>query len=89
MELSDTQERDVIKGLMGIVASETEEALRMHGRLVVEGLLGCSPDEANSVILDLEARSLIGIDITRGGELDQRKDMPRAKFFWVRRSTNI
>ena len=89
MELSDTQERDILEALAAIVARETEEALWMQGRSIVEGFLACSPEEANSVIADLEARNLIAIDITRGGELDQRKDMPRAKFSWARRSTNI
>ena len=89
VELSETQERDILEGLTAIAPWETEEALRMQGRFIVEGVLACSPEEANSVIVDLEARNLIAIDITRGAELDQRKDMPRAKFFWARRSTNI
>jgi hypothetical protein len=89
MELSDRQERDMLEGLAAMVPSETEESLRMEGRGLAEGLLACSPEQAESVIVDLEGRNLIEIDITRGGELDQRRDMPRAKFFWVRRLTHV
>jgi hypothetical protein len=83
--LTPNLEQQVTDALIAIGLVETEPSLKAEGVLAVRRVLGCSADEAQGILNDLENRKLIEADITpRGGQLYARQPMPVAHWCWHR-----
>jgi len=76
------QERQIIDALIAIGEFGTAQALRTDSTRTFERVLNYSSADAQEVLHDLQARSLIELCITQGGALDVREPMQKARWRW-------
>jgi hypothetical protein len=81
--MSPQEEQELCDRLVNLGWLENDHALHAEAVHAIRTVLGCSPDEAKSVLGDLRARKLIDITITPGA-LDAWQPMPVAKWRWIR-----
>lgn len=81
--LSPEQEMGIVKALLALGPLPYRETLRVESIRTIQEMHGCSHGEAEAILDALERANLIEADFTRGGELDARKPMPTATWFWV------
>ena len=61
---------------------------KSRARAMVKDIIGCSDEEALTILDQLESSGLIRMDIfPPGGQLDQRKPIPHGGFRWTRADT--
>jgi hypothetical protein len=86
-KLTPAQEMQVCEVLINLGWLETEQALHVEGARAIRELFQCPTEEAKTILGDLRARKLVGLEITPGGQLDPRKPMPVAQWRWIRPAT--
>ena len=86
-KLTPDQEKQVCEVLINLGWLETEQALHGEGARAIRELFQCPIEEAKTILGDLRARKLVGLEITPGGQLDPRKPMPVAQWRWIRPAT--
>jgi hypothetical protein len=80
--LLDAERQSVVDALDGLEEPTIEKS---RARATVKEIIGCSDEEAMTILDQLESSGLIRIDIfPPGGQLDQRKPVPHAGFKWTR-----
>ena len=87
-ELSPEQKRKISEALIALDPAETLKTLKGESIGIITDVLGCSTDEAVTVLKDLEDSKLIEAGITPGRELDVRKPMLAARWSWVSSTNN-
>jgi hypothetical protein len=86
-KLTSDQEKQVCEILIKLGWLETEHALHSEGVRAVRDVLQCSTEDAKAILGDLRVRKLIDLEITPGGQLDDRKPTPPAQWRWIRPAT--
>jgi len=86
-KLTPDQEKQVCEVLIKLGCLETEHALHSEGVRAIRDVLQCSTEDAKNILGDLRARKLLDLEITPGGQLDARKQMPVAQWRWIRPAT--
>ena len=80
---------ELIDAIIAIGPCETVVSLRNEAANVIRSMRRCSPDEAETILKDLEdGKSIEPEMIPMGGEIAGRT-MPQARWQWVRPSTDI
>jgi hypothetical protein len=87
LKLIPDQEVRVCDVLVNLGWLETEQALHVEGVRAIRELFQCPLEEARTILGDVRARKLVGVEITPGGQLDPRKPMPLAEWRWIRPAT--
>ena len=83
-KLNPDQENQICEALVKLGWLETEFALHSEGVRAIQDQLQCSTQDAKSILGDLRARKLVGLEITPGGQFDARKPMPVTQWRWIR-----
>lgn len=81
--LDDDTEEKIIDALVSVEYFETDDL--MESATIVQGLLRCSPEDAEAIVNDLENRKRIEREwMQSGGQLVELKRTPPSRWRWRR-----